>query len=306
VDLFRGVPAVVLGAGDLEATFLPGLGLLGASLRHRGRELLALPRGLAGYRSQHQTGLPLLAPWANRLGGRAYDIAGARVDLEGLPLHLEEHGMPIHGTMTAATGWELTAVERAAGWARLAARFDFGARPDLLASFPFPHELRVEAGVDGDALHLATTLRPTADVPVPVAFGYHPYLRLPGSRRRWQLELPGRRHLVLDGCGLPTGAVTEEEAERGPVGERTFDDLYALGPDRTLAVEARGLRVSVELEEGYPYAQVFAPPGRQFLCLEPMTAPTNALVDGTAALARPGREVTARFSIRVEEAGQPR
>ena len=29
-----------LAAGDLRAVFLPGLGMLGASLRHRGEELL--------------------------------------------------------------------------------------------------------------------------------------------------------------------------------------------------------------------------------------------------------------------------
>ena len=46
-----GEPAVTLAAGQLEATFLPGLGLLGASLRHRGEELLALPGGVAGYRA---------------------------------------------------------------------------------------------------------------------------------------------------------------------------------------------------------------------------------------------------------------
>jgi hypothetical protein len=43
VGAVDGEPAVTLAAGELEATFLPGLGLLGTSLRHRGEELLALP-----------------------------------------------------------------------------------------------------------------------------------------------------------------------------------------------------------------------------------------------------------------------
>ena len=71
-----GEPSVTLAAGDLEATFLPGLGLLGTSLRHRGQELLALPGGVAGYRDRHVTGLPLLAPWANRLPEWRYRAAG--------------------------------------------------------------------------------------------------------------------------------------------------------------------------------------------------------------------------------------
>jgi len=36
---------------------------------------------------------------------------------------------------------------------------------------------------------------------------------VPGDRS-WRLELPPRRHLELDGKGLPTGRSTREPAER--------------------------------------------------------------------------------------------
>ena len=75
---------LTVSSGALLATFLPELGMLGASLRHRGEELLALPGGLDGYRAGEVTGLPLLAPWANRLGERRYEVEGVVVDLEGL------------------------------------------------------------------------------------------------------------------------------------------------------------------------------------------------------------------------------
>ena len=80
----KGRP-VRLRSGLLEATFLPDLGMLGTSLRHRGDEVLALPGGLEGYRAGDVTGLPLLAPWANRLGARRYEVEGVVVDLEGFP-----------------------------------------------------------------------------------------------------------------------------------------------------------------------------------------------------------------------------
>ena len=96
-----------LRAGNTEATFLPDLGMLGTSLRHDGEELLALPGGLDGYRAAHVTGLPLLAPWANRLGRRRFEIAGVDVDVTGLDLHDDGHGLPIHGTMTAQPGWDV-------------------------------------------------------------------------------------------------------------------------------------------------------------------------------------------------------
>jgi len=272
--------------------------MLGRSLRHRGEDLLALPGGLDGYRRGNVTGLPLLAPWANRLGSRRYEVAGIVVDLDGLDLTTDEHGLPIHGTMTAQPGWEVVAVSRHS----LTARFDFGAHPDLLASFPFPHELRIEAAVEATTLRVDTTLVPTGDRPVPVSFGYHPYLCLPGARREHvRLRLPERRHLELDDRQLPTGLAVVEEAQDEPVGTRTFDDLFELVDDRQLALEGGGRRLALELGEGYGYAQVFTPPGAESICLEPMTAPVNALLDGTCALAMPGTSFTGRFSLRVDD-----
>jgi galactose mutarotase-like enzyme len=289
---------VSISSGPLDATFLPHLGMLGSSLRHRGEDLLALPGGLDGYRRGNVTGLPLLAPWANRLGARRYEVDGVVVDLEGLDLTTDEHGLPIHGTMTARPGWELVEVSRDS----LAARFDFGAHPELLASFPFPHELRIEASVEATTLRVDTTLVATGDGPVPVSFGYHPYLHMPAARRASiHLRLPQRRHLELDDRQLPTGRAHVEEAEDAPVGTRTFDDLYELGDDRQLTLTGGGRRLVLELGDGYGHAQVFTPPAAESICLEPMTARVNALVDGACALAEPGTSFTARFSLRVDD-----
>jgi aldose 1-epimerase len=303
VGRLDGEPAVTLAAGELEATFLPGLGLLGASLRHQGEELLALPGGVAGYRDGHVTGLPILAPWANRLAGRRYRTAEVEVDLEGVALHTDPGGLPIHGTLTAHPGWRLELLAAEDERALLRASFDYGAWPELLAAFPFPHELVVEAAVAGATLAVTTTLRAGATLPVPVAFGWHPYLCLPGPpRSEWRLLLPARQHLELDDRGLPTGLADHEPAEAEAVGGRTFDDLYALGPERTLGLEGGGRRLLVDYGDGYRYAQVFAPPGGEFVCLEPMTVSTNALGAGTCPLVEPGGAFTAGFALRVEEA----
>lgn len=286
--------AVTLAAGPVEATFLPDLGMLGVALRHRGDDLLALPGGLAGYRAGNVTGLPLLAPWANRLGTRRYTAEGVDVDTTGLDLPTDGHGLTIHGTMTAQPGWDVVARDDRS----FEARFDYGARPDLLAAFPFPHELRIAAAVDPAGLTMTTIVAATGDRSVPVSFGYHPYLRLPGvARADVRLHLPARGHFALDGRQLPTGAVHAEQAEGLPIGDRIFDDLYELGDDRVLAVTGGGRRVSVELGDGYRYVQVFAPPGAETVCLEPMTAPVNALVAGGYPLAPPGEPFAATFRV---------
>jgi aldose 1-epimerase len=297
----RGVAAVTLASGELEATFVPELNMLGTSLRLSGEEFVALPGGAARYRTRATTGIPLLAPWANRLAAWSYRAAGRRVDLSGRDLTTDPNGLPIHGTMWVEA-WDVVALSARGHTARLQTAFDY-VRDDLLALFPFPHRLEMSIENDGRSLSISTSVRPTADMAVPVSFGFHPYLRLPvGRRSSWHLVLPQRRHLTLDDHMIPTGRANDEPAEYGPIGTRTFDDGYELTSGRTFAIEAGGRRVSIRFGAGFPYAQVFAPPRDAFVCLEPMTAPTNALAKGTCPLAEPGRTFDARFSIRPERA----
>ncbi len=292
----RGETAITLESGELSATFLPDVGMTGVSLRWRGREYLAVPGGIPHLRSGATAGLPLLAPWANRLASRRYRAAGVTVDLEGLPLGVDGNGLPIHGLLVGAPGWRVDRVDTRRGAARLRASIDVDA-----PAFPFPHRIEVVVTARDGELGVETSVIPTGRRQVPVTFGWHPYLRLPDvPRAQWRLRIPGRRHLTLDSFGIPTGAEVAERAEEAPIARRTFDDLYALGRDRRLAF-AVGDGPSIELrsDSAYPYAQVWVPAGRRFAALEPMVAPTNALVDGATPLVGPGDSYAARFTLAV-------
>src|SRR4249919_1807154 len=144
----EGLPTRVLTAtaAGLEATFAPGAGMIGCSLRHRGEELLGQRGGLAKYaESGSSMGIPLLHPWANRLDGLRYSAGGRTVVLDpgAMPLRLDDNGLPIHGLATASPHWEVTAREADDDAARLAARLDWSEREELMAGFPFPHVLEV-------------------------------------------------------------------------------------------------------------------------------------------------------------------
>ena len=101
--------AHALVAGDLEAVLLPGAGMLGASLRHRGVEMLGRVEDLAAAAAKGSTaGVPLLHPWANRLAGLRYRAAGREVALDPQSplLHFDANGLPIHGVPWSLLAWE--------------------------------------------------------------------------------------------------------------------------------------------------------------------------------------------------------
>jgi aldose 1-epimerase len=264
------------------------------SLLHRGEELLGQRRGLAAYAQTGKTfGVPLLHPWANRLGDWSYSALGSDVerrDLEGRVGVDSATGLPIHGTLPGP--WRL--VETAP--AQLAAEEDVTA----VRAFPFDHRLRLAVEVDGAAVRWTTTVE-ALENDVPVSFGFHPYLTLPGvPRTSYEIELPARRRLLLDERKLPSGETEQVAAWSGPLGDQEFDDPFdELPSPPAFAVSGGGRRISVEFEQGFPVAQVFAPAGQDLICFEPMTARANALRDGGFPVASPGEPFVAAFSISV-------
>jgi aldose 1-epimerase len=293
----EGYPALTLSAGDLTATFVPQLCMVGASLTHRGEELLGQRNGLPAYEAKGSTmGIPLLHPYANRLAGLTYTAAGKQVtiDPDSPRVKLDPNGLPIHGVLTASPHWNVEQHDGA-----LEASLDFGAHPDLLETFPFPHtiRLRIELG-EHSGLTIATTIDADAGAPVPVSFGWHPYLTLPGTpREEWHVELPVEEHMLLDEKGIPTGATEPANEQAGPLGDRTYDDAYR-GVTGPFALKDDSRRIEVSFDDGYPYAQVYAPEGQPLICFEPMTAPTNALVSGDGLeVIEPGGSKAAAFRI---------
>jgi galactose mutarotase-like enzyme len=297
IERFRGAAAVTLRAGDLSATFLPELGMAGGSVRIDGHELVVLRGGTRTLAGGHTGGIPFLHPYANRLGRRRYEAAGVDVDLRGVELHADPSGLPMHGTLLGNPNWSVTSAIANQHSASVTAALAYDT-PELLEPFPFPHTVELGVTLTQDALTVATTVRPLSDRPVPVSFGWHPYLRVPGTPRTWRLVLPPREHLALDRRLIPTGRATPEDGEDEVLGDRRFDDGYALGPDRHFALVGRGVRLDVDFDEGYPFAQLYRVPDGPFACIEPMTAPTNALVTGAHPTVAPGASFTAAFELR--------
>ena len=297
---------LVHAGSALEATFLPGANMLCASLRHRGDELLAQNAGVGAYIERGATmGIPLLYPWANRLAAFDYSVAGHAVELphDRGYIAVDANGLPIHGIVGGRVAWSVTG-SAASGQSSLAARLTWSAAAqEHFAVFPFAHELDYRAHLADGALEIEVTVRAGGES-VPIAFGFHPYLTLPGvAREEWVIELPPMRRLELDDRQLPRGKGARAQARRFELDDEEFDDGFddVVEPAR-FGARARGRGVTLELLEGYPCAQVYSPRGAQFICFEPMTAPANALRSGEGLeLLAPGEQRRQRFRIEVRD-----
>ena len=274
--------STTIRSGSSAAVVHPDLAMLVSSWSVHGRELLASPVTPERYADEGSfTGMPLMYPWANRLSGHDYPLGEGRVELphDGSALS-DPNGAPIHGAHPELMAFDEVVVaddgSQVTGrlhWGRL------GARLDLL---PVDHVVEVEVTLFDDArLRVRTTLV-ARDEPLPVSFGWHPYLTLGPAPSSWVLHLPERTPVVLDDANLPTGATSPRRpAESIALAGRDLDGGFvALGPTSRFVLTDGTDSIEVDLVEGYDCAQLYAPDGAAFACIEPMTAPTDAMRRG--------------------------
>ncbi len=286
----------------MAATVIPGLGLLGTSLRRDGDEFLALPRSLDDYAKGHTTGLPLLAPWANRLAGDTYKVGNLTVDLAGAPrVHRDGQrpAHPRHARRRRRVAGGPAGHRRAQRGAGVAPRRGRAARPARVVPLPpRAHRRAPTRRHHPDRGHHRAGHRPAAGA---------------GGLRLAPLPAPPGHPARLD-AGHPAGPAPpgRSTSAASPPGRaiawRPRPSCWAAGPSTTSSPWAAiggwawpraSTRSACSLDRNYGYVQVYAPAEANLCCLEPMTAPTNALVTGSCPYVSPGQSFTARFSLTV-------
>lgn len=302
----RGVRTHTMAAGELVAVFRPEQGMLCTSLKHRGEEILRRVDELGeALKTGMSIGIPLNYPWANRLRGRSFAFDGRDVELDPASpwLMKDWNDVIIHGVPWPRLHWHV----EEAGPRRLRSRLHWN-RDELLQVFPFEHEVEMTATLDGLGLTIETAVLATGGDRVPVSFGFHPYIGIPGlPRTQWRLELPAMQGIVLDERLLPVGERTELPAYNDRLADLDFDHGFAFHtPSPTMSIEGNGRRVCIDFLENFPYAQIYAPPSHDYISLEPMTAPTAALSShDDLPVVEPGGRFAATFRLRVEATRNP-
>ena len=270
-----------------EVSIAPKLGNNAFEMKVNGKPVFWSPYATAGDAARRPTmaGNPFLEPWANRLDHEGFFANGQSYALNPALKNYRKDGnqKPIHGLLVFAKEWEVTATGADDNGAWVTSRLEFWRYPDFMAQFPFAHNVEMTYRLRDGALEVQTAIENLSNAPMPLAIGFHPYFRLPDSHRdSWKVHLAARDHVVLSNVLIPTGERKPVElADPVPLATTQLDDVFTnlvRGADGKAEfwVDDGKQRISVIYGPKYKVAVVYAPPGRDFICFEPMTAVTNA------------------------------
>jgi aldose 1-epimerase len=140
---------------------------------------------------------------------------------------------------------------------------------------------------------------------MPVAIGFHPYLRLTDSRREdWTIHVSAKTHYLLQPNKIPTGETEPianfiKDPDAAPLSEYNLDDVFGdLVRDKdgraVFSVSDQKQKMTIEFGPNFQSAVIFSPnpknatapavqrpgqmpPDPNFICFEPMASITDAL-----------------------------
>ena len=161
--------------------------------------------------------------------------------------------------------------------------------PGAFAGFPFPFRATNSITFTGKEVQVASIVENIGDKPMPYSEGWHPYFSLGEKIDTLTLKLPPSKLAELDKADMPTGQYHEDTRFVGgrQIGDEFINDCFCIASPS----DSRNMTPVADLEgkigritiwqytgsENYNALQIYTPPNRMSIAIEPMTAEPDAL-----------------------------
>ena len=268
---------------------MPSHGNNAFDMKVKGKNVLQFPFvSAADFKSRGSfSGIPFLAPWANRLDEMAFYANGKKYMLNA-GLGNVRGPIPCHGFLTTAP-WEVVEVKTGQEAAWVTSRLEVYRQPDWMAQFPFAHTIEMTYRLKDGTLEVAVKLNNLSAAPMPVAIGFHPYFQVNDAPRdEWTFSVGAQTHWIAT-RNIPTGETEPIEKviphpKGGSLKGMKLDDVFGdlirdASGKATMWVQGKSERVEVSFGPKYRAAVVWFPagPGQDFICFEPMAGITDSM-----------------------------
>jgi aldose 1-epimerase len=258
-------------AHQVVVSILASVGNMAYEMNVKGHDILRFPFASVEAFTARPAGLhgiPLLAPWANRLDEQAFHANGTRYPFD-MQLGNVNGATPIHGFVSRTDKWQVIEVRHDAHAAWMTSRLEVFRHPGWMKQWPFAHTIEMTYRLADGELEVRTTITNHSSEAMPVSIGYHPYFKLTDSPRdEWSISLPARTRWLLSSQKVPTGETEPAEGfftnGRGALRDYNLDDVFTdLVRDArgraTTTVQGRGQRIDVSVGPNYKALVVYSP-----------------------------------------------
>ncbi len=260
-------------AAKSSASIVPARGAIVTSLRIADRELLYLDATtLIDPAKNVRGGIPVLFPSPGKLDNDRFDRDGHHGEMK-------QHGF------ARTLPWAIE--ERRNNSLTLS----LASSPQTLAQFPWAFKAQLVLQLAGTSLRITMRVHNAGPEPMPYALGLHPYFKVAD---KGHAKVESRATRAFDNVTRQTMPFTGFDLTAAEV------DLHLIDhPDHAMTLQlGDGARIVVRGSTDFSRWVVWTVAGKEFVCVEPWTAPGNALNTGDALITlAPGKSHESRIEI---------
>jgi aldose 1-epimerase len=217
---------------QIVVSIITSVGMIAYDMKVKGQAVLRGPASIDEFRAKPAglPGIPLLAPWANRLDEQAFYANGKRYAFD-MQLGNVTGAIPIHGFMSRTDQWQVLEVKQDGKSAWVTSRLETQKQSAWMKQWPFAHTIDMTYRLQDGVLEVFTKVTNHAAEPMPVSLGWHPYYQLTDSpREEWTVTIPARAWWRLDYRKVPTGVIDPAEkifaGGKGVLTDYNLDDVF--------------------------------------------------------------------------------
>jgi aldose 1-epimerase len=244
-----------------------------------------------------------LFPFPNRIKDGTYHYNENSFQLEK-NFSAESHA--IHG-LVLNTAFEITSEKASSESATVSLKYEYKGSDQ---GYPYHYTLTIDFILNKSGFTCTTGVENKDVQPIPLGDGWHPYLKLNCLLDTLSLKIPSRQVVELDDRLIPTGKLLYDDRFEtiANIGTTTFDTCYKLTEEEDIAETelydpAKDLRLKLWQKTGknkYNYLQIYTPPSRSCIAIEPMTCMPDAFNNKNGLiLLSPGKFVNFTFGIQL-------
>lgn len=209
----------------------------------------------------------ILFPFVNRVENGIYDFKGNRYELFKNQAE-EQHA--IHGLVYNKT-FEIKEEIVEPNYSMVCLQFD---STDETEGFPFSYSIQLVYTLTEELLSLLIKVKNTDKREFPFSLGWHPYF-WSSDLSNSLLLMESNAHIVKDDRNIPLNSVRKDIPSKIQIKDKIFDNCYVLNDNR-MSFITPDYEVDIEISDGENYVQLFTPPGRNCIAIEPLTSPSNS------------------------------
>ncbi len=209
-------------------------------------------------------GIPILFPICGNLPDDSYQINGQTYRLKqhgfvrGMPWKVSDRGVESDAAMLQLT---------------------LESNEDTLLSYPFDFQLQFTYRLKGNSIILEQRFTNRSDQPMPFSTGQHPYFQVGSTveaKSQLQLKIPATQY--NDNVTKSDRTYNHDFDWSAPEIDAAF---YPVSAQQAVVVDPeRQVTLTVSYDEPYRALVFWTVEGKEFYCIEPWSAPRNALNTG--------------------------